>query len=122
MYSAPRKSPKYSVAMIIGYLKGKSAIRIHRESLKHKRDFTNLHFWIRGDCVGTVGLDEEKARKYKSIFVNKKRWAETNKVSSISKLMMNFNLTYCPLIPTANINLLGFDSEIPKRRGEGFKI
>jgi putative transposase len=32
--------------------------------LKRKRGFTNLHFWIRGYCVGTVGLDEEKARKY----------------------------------------------------------
>jgi len=29
-----------------------------------KRGFTNLHFWIRGYCVGTVGLDEEKVRKY----------------------------------------------------------
>jgi putative transposase len=56
--------PKYSVAMIIGYLKGKSAIRIHRELLKRKRGFTNLHFWIRGYCVSTVGLDEEKVRKY----------------------------------------------------------
>ena len=56
--------PKYSVAMIIGYLKGKSAIRIHRELLKRKRGFTNLHFCIRGYCVSTVGLDEEKVRKY----------------------------------------------------------
>jgi putative transposase len=50
--------------MTIGYLKGKSAIRIHRELLKRKRGFTNLHFWIRGYCVSTVGLDEEKVRKY----------------------------------------------------------
>ena len=56
--------PKYSVSMIIGYLKGKSAIRIHRELLKRKRGFTNLHFWIRGYCVSTVGLDEDKVRKY----------------------------------------------------------
>ena len=28
--------PKYSVAMTIGYLKGKSAMRIHRELLKTK--------------------------------------------------------------------------------------
>ncbi len=45
-------------------LEGKSAIRIHRELLKRKRGFTNLHFWIRGYCVSTVGLDEEKVRKY----------------------------------------------------------
>ena len=28
--------PKYSIAMTIGYLKGKSAVRIHRELLKTK--------------------------------------------------------------------------------------
>ncbi len=55
---------KYSVAMTIGYLKGKSAIRIHREMLKRERGFTNLHFWNRGYCVSTVGLDEDKVRKY----------------------------------------------------------
>ena len=35
---------KYSVAMVIGYLKGKSAIRIHREILGVKRGFTNKNF------------------------------------------------------------------------------
>lgn len=39
-------------------------VRIHRESSKRKRCFTNLHFWIRGYCVSTIGLDEEKVRKY----------------------------------------------------------
>ena len=29
-----------------------------------KRGFSNLHFWIRGYCVSTVGIDEEKVRKY----------------------------------------------------------
>ena len=38
--------PKFSVAFIIGFLKGKSAIRIHREILKVKR-VTGLHFWSR---------------------------------------------------------------------------
>ena len=57
-------SPIFSAAMIIGYQKGKSVVRIHRESSKRKRCFTNLHFQIRGYCVSTVGLDEEKVRKY----------------------------------------------------------
>jgi len=56
--------PKYSVAMTVGYLKGKSAIRVHRELLGRKRGFTNLHFWIRGYCVSTVGLDEDMVRSY----------------------------------------------------------
>ena len=56
--------PKYSVANTIGFLKGKSAIRIHRQFLGQKRNFTGLHFWARGYCVSTVGLDEEKIRAY----------------------------------------------------------
>ena len=56
--------PKYSVANAVGRLKGKSAIRIHREYLGRVRHFTGLHFWARGYCVSTVGLDEEMIRKY----------------------------------------------------------
>lgn len=47
--------PKYSVANAVGRLKGKSAIRIHREYLGRVRNFTGLHFWARGSCVSTVG-------------------------------------------------------------------
>ncbi len=56
--------PKYSVAMVIGYLKGKSAIRIRRELLGRNKGFTNQHFWVRGYCVSTIGLDEERIRAY----------------------------------------------------------
>ena len=55
--------PKYSVVMTVGFLKGKSAVRIHRELLKERR-MTGLHFWSTGYCVSTVGLDEEVIRKY----------------------------------------------------------
>ncbi len=55
--------PKYSVAFVIGFLKGKSAVRIHREVL-HIKKITGLHFWSRGYCVSTVGLDEKTIRKY----------------------------------------------------------
>ncbi len=54
---------KYSVAFVIGFLKGKSAVRIHREVLRIKK-ITGLHFWSRGYCVSTVGLDEKTIRKY----------------------------------------------------------
>jgi putative transposase len=56
--------PKYSIAMVIGYLKGKSAIRIHREILGVKQGFTNKNFWTRGYCVSTVGLNEQQIREY----------------------------------------------------------
>jgi putative transposase len=55
--------PKYSVSYTIGFLKGKSAVRIHRELLKERR-MTGLHFWAAGYCVSTVGMDEEQIRKY----------------------------------------------------------
>ncbi len=47
-----------------GFLKGKSAIRIHREFLGKDRNFTGFHFWARGYCVSTVGLDEQVIREY----------------------------------------------------------
>ena len=40
--------PKFSVAHTVGFLKGKSAIRIHREYLGRPRNFTGYHFWARG--------------------------------------------------------------------------
>ena len=58
-----RIPPKFSVAFVIGFLKGKSAVRIHRHILGHKR-VTGMHFWARGYCVSTVGLDEETIRRY----------------------------------------------------------
>jgi putative transposase len=55
--------PKYSIAFVIGFLKGNSAVLIHRTVLDQKR-VSGLHFWARGYCVSTVGLDEETIRKY----------------------------------------------------------
>ncbi len=56
--------PKYSVANTMGFLKGKSAIQIHRRFLGKQRNFTGFHFWARGYCVSTVGLDEQVIRAY----------------------------------------------------------
>ena len=55
--------PKYSVAYTLGFLKGKSAVRIHRELLRERR-MTGLHFWATGYWVSTVGRDEGAVRKY----------------------------------------------------------
>ena len=56
--------PKYSVANTVGFLKGKSAIRIHRDYLKRTKQFTGFHFWARGYCVSRIGLDEAVIREY----------------------------------------------------------
>ncbi len=55
--------PKYSVAHTIGFLKGKSAVRIHRDLL-HERRMTGLSFWATGYSVSTVGMDEQRVRQY----------------------------------------------------------
>ena len=55
--------PTSSVAHTRGFLKGKSAVRIHWELL-HERRMTGLHFWAAGSCMSTVGLDEARVRQY----------------------------------------------------------
>ncbi len=58
-----RVAPRFSIAFVIGFLKGKSAVLIHRKILRQRR-VTGLHFWARGYCVSTVGLDEAIIREY----------------------------------------------------------
>ena len=56
--------PKYSVAQVVGYIKGKSAIHIARHFGERRRNFVGHHFWARGYFVSTVGRDEEVIRRY----------------------------------------------------------
>lgn len=56
--------PKYAVSDLVGFLKGKSAIKIFDMHLELKRRYWGRHFWAKGYCVSTVGLDEEQIRKY----------------------------------------------------------
>src|SRR4051812_33904159 len=56
--------PKYAVAQVVGYLKGKSAIHIARTYGGRARNFVGEHFWARGYGVSTVGRDEEEIRRY----------------------------------------------------------
>ena len=56
--------PKFSVANTVGYLKGKSAIRINRDLGKVKGSLYGRAFWSRGYCVSTVGLDEAMIKEY----------------------------------------------------------
>ena len=56
--------PKYSVAQVVGYIKGKSAIHIARTFGERKRNFVGQHFWARGYFVSTVGRDEPVIREY----------------------------------------------------------
>ena len=56
--------PKYSIVNTVGFLKGKSAIRINRDLGKVKGSLYGRAFWSRGYCVSTVGLDEAMIKKY----------------------------------------------------------
>ena len=55
---------KYSVAQIIGYMKGKSSIWIAQNVERKMRNFLGHKFWARGYFVTTVGRDEEMIRAY----------------------------------------------------------
>ena len=56
--------PKYSVAQVVGFIKGKSAIAIARTYMGRRKNFTGQSFWARGYHVSTVGRDEAKIRAY----------------------------------------------------------
>ncbi len=56
--------PKYAVAQVVGFIKGKSAIHIARNFAERRRNFVGQHFWARGYFVSTVGRDEAVIREY----------------------------------------------------------
>ena len=66
--------PKFSIAFVIGFLKGKSAVRIHRYLLKNKQT-KGKHFWSRGYCVAQLVWMK---KPYASIFVNRKKLKSNN--------------------------------------------
>ena len=59
-----RIPPKYAVAEVIGYIKGKSAIAVARQFGGRKKNFNGERFWARGYAVSTVGFEEKQIRKY----------------------------------------------------------
>ena len=56
--------PKYSVAEVIGYIKGKSAIAVARKFGGRTKNFNGERFWARGYAVSTVGWNETQIREY----------------------------------------------------------
>ena len=69
--------PKLAVSELMGVLKGKTAIAVlqQHKSLRSKPYWGN-HFWSRGYCVTTVGMDEEKIRRYVKHQEDKERLEE----------------------------------------------
>jgi putative transposase len=56
--------PKYAISSFMGYLKGKLAMRLFNQYEQLGRRYWGRHFWSKGYCVSTIGLDEDKVRKY----------------------------------------------------------
>jgi putative transposase len=56
--------PKYSVADIVGYIKGKSSLMIFDRHANFKYKYGNRHFWCRGYYVDTVGKNAKKIEEY----------------------------------------------------------
>lgn len=56
--------PKYSVAEIVGYIKGKSAIAVARKFGGRVRNFNGEKFWARGYAVSTIGFEIHKVKEY----------------------------------------------------------
>lgn len=73
--------PKVAVSDFVGTIKGRTAIRVFNKfgHLKRKPYWGN-HFWAKGYCVDTVGLDEEKIRKYVKYQERKERLAEQGRL------------------------------------------
>ena len=72
--------PKYSVSEMVGFLKGKSAIKMFDKYLDLKKRYWGRHFWAKGYCVSTVGLDEEQIRKYVRWQLKKDKDMDQNKL------------------------------------------
>ena len=56
--------PKYSVAQVMGYLKGKSSLMIFDRHANLKYKYGNRHFWARGYDVDTIGRNKKQVQEY----------------------------------------------------------
>ena len=72
--------PKVSISSYVGKVKGRTAIRVLSKFRKLKeKPYWGNHFWARGYCVDTVGLDEEMIRKYIKYQEKREKESETPK-------------------------------------------
>ena len=69
--------PKVSISGYAGTVKGRTAIRVFNRFRKLKeKPYWGNHFWARGYCVDTIGLDSEMVRKYVKYQEQKERESE----------------------------------------------
>ena len=69
--------PKISISSFVGILKGRTAIRVFNKFQNlRQRPYWGNHFWARGYCVDSIGLDAEMIRKYVKYQEKRERQAE----------------------------------------------
>jgi len=56
--------PKYSISAIMGYLKGKLALRLFQRYENLGKRYWGRHLWARGYCISAIGLEETQIRSY----------------------------------------------------------
>ncbi len=57
--------PRISISELMGTLKGRTVIRLFSQfPFLKKRPYWGNHFWVKGYCVDTVGLNSEMIQKY----------------------------------------------------------
>ena len=65
----------------LGIVKGRTAIRVFNKFRKlKKKPYWGNHFWAKGYCVDTVGLDADMIRKYVKYQEDKERRAESKQL------------------------------------------
>jgi len=57
--------PKVSISDLLGRVKGQTSMKLfHQFRYLKKKPYWGNHFWAKGYCVDTVGLDADMIRKY----------------------------------------------------------
>jgi putative transposase len=69
--------PKYAVSEFMGFLKGKLALKMFDRYPELRKRYWGQHVWSRGYCVSTVGIDEERIKKYVKWQTEKEQAAES---------------------------------------------
>jgi putative transposase len=69
--------PKLSVSEVMGRLKGQTAMKLFRQFRQmRKKPYWGNHFWSKGYCIDTLGLEPEMIRKYVAYQEKRERLAE----------------------------------------------
>jgi len=68
---------KVAVSDFVGTVKGRTAIRVfNRFRHLRRKPYWRNHFWTKGYCADTAGLDTEKIRAYVKYQEKRERLAE----------------------------------------------